>query len=84
MQQKKLEVSSNLDKRIVIKIRLCIIYQKYRFVSDGNISCGVAVPAVKKNGKIEENIDEKHTLQRDAFLKTVYRVSVRLHCYIFS
>ena len=73
-----------LDKRIVLKIKLCIIYLKYRFVSDGKISRVVAVPTVKKNGKIKENVHEKHTLQRDVFLKTVYRVSVRVHCYIFS
>ena len=38
----------------------------------------------KKNGKIKENVHEKNKLQRDVFLKTVYRVSVRVHGYIFS
>ena len=76
-------VLSNLDKTIVVKIKLCIIYLKYRFVSDRKISRVVAVPTVKKNGKTKENVHEKHTLQRDGFLKTVYRVSVRVHCYIF-
>ena len=68
-------VLSNLDKRIVVKIKLCIIYLKYRFVSDRKISRVVAVPTVKKNGKIKENVHEKHTLQRDVFLTPVYRVS---------
>ena len=66
-------VLSNLDQRIVVKIKLCVIYLKYRFVSDRKISRLVAVPTVKKNGKIKENVPEKYTLQRDAFLKTVCR-----------
>ena len=45
-------VLSNLDKRIVVKIKLYIIYLKCRLVSDRNISCVVAVPTVKKNGKM--------------------------------
>ena len=77
-------VLSNLRKRIVVKIELCIIYLKYRFVFNRKISRVAAVPSVKKNGKINENVHEKHTLQRDVFLKTVYRVSVRVNCYIFS
>ena len=76
-------VLSNLDKRIVVKIKLCIIYLKYRFFSARKISRVVAVPTVKKYGKIKQNFHEKHTLQRDAFLKIVYRMSVWVHCYIF-
>ena len=71
----------NLDKRIVVKIKLCIICLKYRFASDRKISRVVAVLTVKENEKIKENVHEKHTLQRDVFLKTVFRVSVRVHCY---
>ena len=77
-------VLSNLDKRIVVKIKLCIIYLEYRFVSDRKISRVVTVPTVKKNGKIKENAHEKHALQRDLSLKTVHRVPVRVHSYIFS
>ena len=79
-----ISVLSNLDKRIVVKIKLCIIYLKYRFVSGRKISRVVAVPTVKKNGKTKENVHEKNILQSNLFLKTVYRVSVRVHCYIFS
>ena len=53
-------VLSNLDKRIALKIKSCIIYLKYRFVSDRKISRVVAVPTVKKNGTIKENVHEKH------------------------
>ena len=67
-------VLSNPHKRIVVKIELCIIYLKYWFVFNRKISRVVAVPSVKKNGKIKENVHEKHTLQRDVFLKTVYMV----------
>ena len=77
-------VLSNLDKRIVVKIKLYIIYLKCRLVSDRKISCVVDVPTVKKNGKMKDNVHEKHILRRDVFLKTAYRVSVRVHCYIFS
>ena len=34
-------------------------------------------------GKILKNDHENHTLQRDTFLKTVFKVSVRLRSYIF-
>ena len=75
IQQKDIRsVLSNLHQRIVVKIELCIIYLKYRFVFNRKISRVVAVPSVKKNGKIKENVHEKHTLQRDVFLKTVYMV----------
>ena len=59
LQQKTLEVS-NLDKRIALKIKSCIIYLKYRFVSDRKVLRVVAVPTVKKNGRIKENVPEKH------------------------
>ena len=85
IQQKDIRsVLSNLYKRIVVKIELCIIYLKYRFVFNRKISRVVAVTSVKKNGKIKENVHEKHTLQRDVFLKTVYKVSVWVNFYIFS
>ena len=50
------------------------MYLKYRFVSDRKISRVAAVPTVRKNGRIKENVHEKHTWQRDIFLETVYKV----------
>ena len=37
---------------------------KYGFVSDRKNCRVVAVPTVKKNGEIKENVPEKHTLQK--------------------
>ena len=48
---KDISVLSNLDKITVVKIRLCIIYQIYRFVSGrfhSKISRVSAVPTIKK------------------------------------
>ena len=77
-------VLSNLNKRTVLKTRLCIIYLKYRSVFDRNISRVVAVPTLKKNGQNKKDMFmQKHTSQRVIFLKTAYGVSAPVHWHIF-